>query len=213
MDIRSRGLAALALPVLMMGALAACASGPGGTPAETTTPPPATATPSAEPTETEPAPTPTGEPGAFAVPETCEAVWTPEMFAELSATTVLNDPGVTMFSTEVVEGLEILDVAPNLRCTWGQPSEWGIATTVAEVDEAQAEALLQALRNAGFACTEEEVQRCERSQTLPGEAEGDPETTLGETHLLGGGGWVATHWLNAEVEPGYSDAIAAQLWG
>lgn len=217
MDIRSRGLAAaIALPVVLIGALAACATNPGSTtpsssasasdaprPTETTEPAPET---------TEPAPDATGKPGAFALPETCEDVWTPEMFAELSST-ALNDPGVTMLSTEVVEALELLDVVPSLRCTWGQPSEWGIATTVAAVDEAQGAALADALRAEGFACADGEVQRCERSQTLPGEVEGEPETTLGETHLIGDGGWVASHWLNAEVEPEYSDSIAAQLWG
>lgn len=210
MEIRSRRLAALVLPLLTLGVLAGCASTPG----QTEPTPSAPATPAPEPTETEePAPAPTSTPEGFVVPEQCEDVWTPEMLADLTATTVLNDPGVTMLSTEVVEALEVLDVAPNLRCTWGQPSDWGIATTVAEVDAEQSELLVDALLTEGFACTESEPQRCERTQTFPPEAEGGPETAIGETHLIGDGGWVATHWLNADVEPEYSDAIVAQLWG
>ncbi|OCG74435.1 hypothetical protein A7J15_05775 [Microbacterium sediminis] len=212
--MRTRRLAAVVLPLVMLGALAACAQSPDGaapsSSAPTSSDPTATAT--TEPTPTATA-TPPADPVGFAVPGACEDVWTPEKFQELSASTVLNDPGVTMLSTEVVEGLEVLDVVPHLRCTWGEPSEWGIATTVAAVDATQTATIVDALSREGFVCTEATVQRCERSQTTPSDTSGAPDVTLGETHLIGEGGWVATHWLNAEVEPGYSDSIAAQLWG
>lgn len=212
MEIRTRRLAAVALPLVMLGALAACAQSPDGAAPSSSGPASPAPTETTEPAPTDTA-TPTADPAGFAVPDACEDVWTPEKFQELAASTVLNDPGITMLSTEVVEGLEVLDVAPHLRCTWGTPSEWGIATTVAAVDATQTATIVDALGMEGFVCTEGTVQRCERSQTSPSDTPGAPDVTLGETHLIGEGGWVATHWLNAEVEPGYSDSIAAQLWG
>jgi len=207
-------LAVLAvLPLALAGVLAGCVPDePGPTPAPTTTAdtPAATPTPSATP---EPTPTATSG-GGITLPETCERVWTAQGFGILTEEAgPLNDSGITMLSTEVVPALEVLDAAEHLRCTWGQPSEVGIATTVAIVDAEQSTILQDALRTEGFTCEQRAlVQRCDRTETV-GSGSGAQQVEVGETHLLGGNGWVASHWVGVSFEPQYSDDIAAQLWG
>ncbi|WOF22059.1 hypothetical protein N8K70_11795 [Microbacterium betulae] len=207
------------LPLLAAGmllALAGCASGGVGTtpdatgaptlPAETPT---VTSAPtaSADPESTEDPPAA----GDIALPASCEQVWTERGLGILSEEVApLNDESLTMLSTEVVPALEVLDVAPSIRCTWGAASEVGTATTVAIVDAAQAETVRTALRDAGFACEDRDVvTRCDREQTL----EGETTASSGEVHVLGGNGWVATHWLNTNLEPDYTEDIIASLWG
>ena len=121
----------------------------------------------------------------------------------------LNDPGVTMTSTEVVEGLEVLDSgAATLRCSWGVPSDFGLATNITITTPAQVTVLVDAMRNHGFSCAEAGKQtRCERTETFT-----DPAGATGETHVLRGNVWVATHWLNF-APAGYTEDIVAQLFG
>lgn len=118
----------------------------------------------------------------------------------------MNDPGVTMFSTQLVPGLETLDAAPHLRCTWGTAGGPGLATTVATVSDREASELLRELQEAGFDCSEAgEEQRC----TLVRDVQG---RQTGESHVLRGNGWVATSWAGFAPD-GYSADIVAQLWG
>lgn len=197
-------------PLLAAGALlflAGCASSVGTSQgAEPDPTPSATSTPTTAPTTS----VPTQTPGEFTMPASCEQVWSPEALSILSEEAgPLNDPGLTMLSTEVVPALEVLDAVEALRCTWGVASEVGIATTIAPVDAAQIETIRTALLAEGFTCEEREVvTRCERSEELTGEAPG----ATGEVHVLGGGGWAATHWLNADFEPQYTDDLIATLW-
>ncbi|MGW9114006.1 hypothetical protein [Microbacterium sp. NPDC055683] len=212
-----RRLALAVVPAALVLAAAGCASGGlGPAPAETSsvpvtaetgapvTPTPVTTAPAAS--------TPTAEPSdGIALPAGCEQVWSPEALAILSEDVgPLNDPGLTMLSTEVVPALEVLDTVPSLRCTWGLPSDVGIATTVAIIDDAQADAVLAALQERSFSCEDRVVvTRCELRETFDGAPAGEG----GEIHVLGGNGWVSTHWLNADVEPEYTDDVIATLWG
>ena len=150
---------------------------------------------------------------AFDVPGACEEIYSAAMLAELqSANPPLNDPGVTMLSTENADLLEIIHGgAATLRCSWGQPSEFGLATNVTAIDADQEEAVLAALPQAGFGCEalgDGTVCRIEQK----GVTLDDQEYTRGETHYVGGGGLVTTAWINFAPE-GYTEDIVATLWG
>lgn len=191
-------------------ALAACQPEPGpGAP--TVTPTPTFSIP--EPTHSlEPVPTDKPQAAEITLPADCTAIYSPAMLAQLNAENPpLNDPGVTLLSTEVIAGLEIMDTAPTIRCSWGQPSEFGLATNVTIVTEAQSADLLAALQNQGMSCADEgaaTVCRIETEHMMDGE----PYATVGETHYLRGNGWIATHWINFGPE-GYTNDIAQTLWG
>ena len=171
-------------------------------------------------TAKEPRPVPSGTPvetekpqTGFEVPATCEEIYSPAMLAELQAANPpLNDPGVTMLSTENADALEIIHGgAPTLRCSWGGPGEYGLATNVTAIDADQATAVLAALPAAGFGCEElgdGTVCRIEqRGVTLD-----DEEYTRGETHYVGDGGLVTTAWINF-APTGYTEDVVATLWG
>ena len=207
---RVRSLARFAAIGCLALALAGCSAEPGpaaSTPAGT---PSASASqgPSVEPSTPAASPKPTKT--AVALPADCQDVYSPAMLQELNGKNPpLNDPGVTMTSTEVVEGLEVLDSgAATLRCSWGVPSDFGLATNITITTPAQVMVLVDAMRNHGFSCAEAGKQtRCERTETFT-----DPAGATGETHVLRGNVWVATHWLNF-APAGYTEDIVAQLFG
>lgn len=149
----------------------------------------------------------------FDVPEQCEQIYSPGMFATLNAANPpLNDPGVTMLSTENADLLEIIGSgADTIRCSWGTPSQQGLATNVTAIDAAQQDALVVTLGEAGFGCEplgDGTVCRIEqRGVTLD-----DEPYTRGETHFIGEGGLVTTAWLNFSPE-GYTEDIVATVWG
>ncbi|QKJ19845.1 hypothetical protein [Microbacterium hominis] len=222
---RARGRIAVAvLTTGLLVAMAGCApetpsAGPTSRPAASSASPrpstPAATSPApAAPTATAPAatsspPVPTG----FAVPDSCDRLISASMRSTVEAQVgPLNDPGVTMLSTQNATALELLGSGiPTLRCTWGRPGEVGVSTTVSALDSAQVDAVTGALAEAGFGC--EPVAggalcRIEqRGVTLD-----DQPYLLGEDHFLRDGGWIATAWLNAHPE-GYTDDIIASLWG
>ncbi|MFB7893383.1 hypothetical protein ACFC1I_14370 [Microbacterium sp. NPDC056044] len=180
------------------------------------------AAPSSSPSATveEPTPEPSATPTAtetpqasFEVPGACEEIYSAAMLAELqSANPPLNDPGVTMLSTENADLLEIVHGgAPTLRCSWGKPSEYGLATNVTAIDADQQNAVLAALPAAGFGCEalgDGTVCRIEQK----GITLDDNEYTRGETHYVGDGGLVTTAWINFAPE-GYTEDVVATLWG
>ena len=186
-----------------------CQPEPGQTPkpSSTTSLEAPTPGPSVSPVETE-------LPDAgLALPSSCEEIYSAEMLAELQAANPpLNDPGVTMLSSENAELLEIIHGGdPTNRCSWGEPSEFGLATNVTVIDQAQSAALAEALPAAGFGCEplgDGTICRIEqRGITLD-----DEEYTRGETHYIGGGALVTTAWINFAPE-GYTEDIVATLWG
>ena len=148
----------------------------------------------------------------FDVPDDCELIYSPAMLASLNAANPpLNDPGVTMLSTENADLLEIIHGgAATLRCSWGTPSEYGLATNVTAIDEEQGAALVEALGAAGFGCEalgDGTVCRIEQK----GVTLDDEEYTRGETHYVGDGGLVTTSWINFAPD-GYTEDIVATLW-
>ncbi len=165
-----------------------------------------------DPAPTEPDPVESSEEAvAFTVPSECESAYGEDILGALEGAEgfPLNDPSLTMASTEVERAAEVLDGVESLRCTWGMAGEVGIATTIAEIGEEDEQALRDALAGEGFECTDEVPAVCSRSEAGDDEAGGFAVT---ETHLIGAGGWVATQDLNAQVEPDYSASIAATLW-
>lgn len=205
--MRSRSLAVV---VLAAGALvlAGCDALP------TQTPEPSASVSSAGPSPTETsttAPSPTAEAG-FAVPESCDALYSPAMLDELNRTNPpLNDPGITIYATENVQALEILTSGiPTLRCSWGAAGAPGLVTNVSVVSADQSTALRDAFTNSGMACeTLGAGTVCRiQQQTID---RNDNILTIGETHYLQGDGWVATHWVDFAPD-GYTEDIVATLW-
>lgn len=194
-------------------ALAGCVPEPG-TGASTPTPQPSVSQqPSVSPSELEATPSATAESVEAQLPSNCEAMYSPGMLQSLTEQNPpLNDPAVTMTSTEVVAGLEVLHSgAPTIRCSWGAPSGFGLATNVTIVTPAQTATVEAALRERGFSCTDSGAAprtetRCEITERF-----NDPNLAAGETHVLRANGWISTHWLNF-APPGYTDDIVAQLF-
>nr|WP_206687674.1 hypothetical protein [Microbacterium yannicii] len=195
----------IALVVVVSGCRPEPAATPSSSPSITmkdTTP-----SPSVSPIETQ-------KPQAdFELPTACEEIYSDAMLASLqSANPPLNDPGVTMLSTENADLLEIIHGgAPTLRCSWGQPSEYGLATNVTVIDDDQAAAILTALPAAGFGCEalgDGTVCRIEQK----GVTLDDKEYTRGETHYVGDGAVVTTAWINFAPD-GYTEDVVATLFG
>lgn len=202
-----RLLASLGLVALTAVALSACAPDGAEQPnGEETSPVPEQSETPEETAE------PTQEAVSFQMPTACVDAYTPELFDQLDGAEgfPLNDPGMTLLSTEVVGALETLDETDAMRCAWGVPSEIGVATTVAEIDEDQAEALRGAIDDDGrFECDDATPTTCSWSQELQSESGASAST---QTHVFGAGGWVATNEINTGFEPAYSEAIRDTLW-
>ncbi|MGN8553989.1 UNVERIFIED_CONTAM: hypothetical protein OHV15_15525 [Microbacterium sp. SLM126] len=174
------------------------------------------ATPSISPRPTGASPTPieTELPGAeFDVPEGCEELYSASMLASLNADNPpLNDPGVTMLSTQDVDLIQIIDGGvPTIRCSWGLPGEYGLATNVTAIDAGQEEFITSELAASGAACEplgSGTVCRFEQK----GVTQDDQVYTSGETHYVGDGGWVSTSWINFAPK-GYTEDIVDTVWG
>lgn len=206
-----RTVVAAAGALALVGLIVGCAPEPSSSPTPSATIP----SPSATAVSPVPTPTPieTMLPDTLQLPERCEDIYSADMLASLNAANPpLNDPGVTMYSTENAVGLEILDAgAPTIRCSWGVPSESGLATNVTVIDATQAASIRTALLEAGFGCEDAlggTVCRIEqRGITLD-----DQPYTRGETHVVRDNGWVSTAFINFAPE-GYSEDIVQTLWG
>ena len=209
------GLTSGALALAVAATLAGCVPEPSPTASGTG----ASASPSrsaSAPATGSPAPSAseTAAAGAdIALPAACEQLYTPAMLAQLQQETPpLNDPGVTMYSTQVVGALELLNSGvPTLRCSWGTPSESGLATNVSIIDPAAASGVVDALAGSGFGCADHLAGTlCTFEQESI--TQDDVLVRRGESHFLRGNGWVSTAWIT--VDPaGYTDDIVAALWG
>jgi hypothetical protein len=132
--VRLRVVAVVAAAVAASAILSACQPEPSATP--TASEP----SPSASPTQTSPAQTPSASPSptadaGFELPAMCEDIYSAKMLASLEAANPpLNDPGVTMDSSQNTDALELLGSGiPTIRCSWGKPSEYGLATNISIV--------------------------------------------------------------------------------
>ncbi|MDN8549190.1 hypothetical protein PUW81_008725 [Microbacterium sp. NM3R9] len=200
------------VPVVAAVALLAsgCATPVGGAatpaPTETSVSPETTPTATPTPLETE---APAEE---IALPASCDELFTGDLRAMLDAEIApLNDPGVTMYSTENAEALTLLEAGvPSLRCTWGTPSDRGIATTVALVSDEQAQQVTDALTTAGFGSESADGGEYYRTSQQMLSMD-DTVVELGETHFLRGNAWVATRWINYGPES-YTPGVVGALW-
>lgn len=209
-SLPARVIAGAAAAVVLCLGLVGCRPEPAPSPSVSAN---ASATPSAASPSASPAPSETATAADdIELPTACEQLYSPAMLASLQQKGPLNDPGVTMTSTQNVEALEILSSGiPTIRCTWGAPSETGLATNVSIVDAAQSAVIAQALGNAGFACEAIDGGTvCRYAQTMVDQD--DDLVELTETHVLRGNAWVSTATINFESE-GYSEDIIATLWG
>lgn len=203
---RTRILGAAAALAIATLALAGCQPEPAARPTTSAT---ATAdpTPSATPT-----PTPTVGHDDIALPADCDSIYSPTMRTALEAADPpLNDPGLTLGSSQIVEALELLESGiPTLRCTWGVPSEQGLATNVSIIEQEQAQELIVAFQAVGFLCDPvDSGTLCTLERTTIDSD--DYQVDLGESHFFRGNGWVSTSWVGFIVD-GYTEDIAATLW-
>lgn len=226
-----RAFAAAATLAALGLALTACVSESerGATAAPTVampTPPGSTAAPTASPAATTTPSSPTDDdPGApvdpadrpqateIALPASCDELYSPELRAALEAQMPpLGDPGVTLESTRVEQARQILQSdVETVRCTWGRPSELGLATNVTIVTVEDAPRIQDVLAVGGLTCVDAAGGiLCTRES----DGSDSPEHPVaeGESHFLRGNGWVSTAWIG-DLPEGYTEGIAAQLWG
>lgn len=204
--------ALVAAVVLTLGlGLAACKPEPSASESPTGT---ASVSPSPSATGGTASPTATPQPGAdIALPAACENIYSSAMLASLTTQNApMNDPGITLTSTQNADGLETLSSGvPTLRCTWGKAGSAGLATNVSIIDATQSQTLLGALANAGFSC--EPLNggvTCSSEQTVINQD--DKMVTIIETNVFRGNGWVSTTSIDFAPE-GYTEDIVATLWG
>ncbi|GAA3665108.1 hypothetical protein [Microbacterium marinilacus] len=203
----------LAVPVLVLAALALTGCQPEPGPGETSAAPSAVETPDAQPSSEPSAATPTGEPdptatpGGDSLPDDCAQAYSADMYERLLAFGELN-PDVTYFSSNVGDVNDVIQGSPTLACLWISPEDSAVAmkTTASLISEAHAALLRESLPE-NFPGCDESAERfsCtrEREQT-----QGAVET---ETVVLQGDLLVATLGLNAGselVDEATSDLLA-----
>ncbi|OZD55463.1 hypothetical protein CH252_06250 [Rhodococcus sp. 06-1477-1B] len=201
--VRAVTLGGVAL--VAIGTLTACVpeAAPGDRPSSSaagaSSAPAGSATPSASPS-------PTGT----ALPASCDDIYSAGMRATLTADVPpLNDPGVTLLSTDQAPLLELLDVVPTLRCSWGEPGDKGLSTNVSVVTAAQADTVRGTLSSSGFGCeTDGDATVCRLEQR--GVSLDDKPYERGETQAVSGGYWITTSWVNIDPD-GYTKDILAVL--
>lgn len=191
--------------LLMAVALAGCAAEPQGT---------TTDAPTASQSSSSSVPTPSSSATEVvdetALPDDCTHIYSAEMLASLEQQSPpLNDPAVTMYSTQNAALLENFETLPTLRCSWGAAGDTGLTTNVTIVDAAQSEAVKNELAAAGFGCGEENGATVCRIEQR-GVSLDDVPYTRGEIHAVRGNVWVSTAWLNFTPE-GYTEDILATL--
>lgn len=198
MPSRRRFLAAMTL-----AAVAVIGAGCTPEPEAPTSPPVSEAAPT-------PTPSPTPSESAAALPAECADIYSPSMLQTLEAENPpLNDPGVTLPSTALTPLQDLLASAETVRCSWGMPSDFGLATNVTLVDASQSAAVLDELGIAAFDCVDADGATVCRTEerSSPGD---DVEYARGETHGVSGGVWVSTAWINFAPD-GYTEDILATL--
>lgn len=206
------GVAAAALALTLTACLPDAET--GGAPMSSPSPEstaPATAGPTSAIPSVASTPTATEQP-AIRLPDSCEDIYSAGMRSTLDAQVPpLNDPGVSLLSTDQAPLLELLASVSTLRCTWGAPSEVGMATNVSVIDPSQMAAVTRALTDAGFGCeTSAAATICRIEQR--GVSLDDNPYERGETQAVSAatGLWVSTSWININPD-GYTEDILATL--
>lgn len=202
------GSAVLTLTVALSACVPEPAASPEASPRASQTAETPTAVPTATPTLT---PTPDPTP-AVALPASCEQAFSEGQRATLEGQGLpLNDPGVTLLSTDQAPLLELLATVPTIRCSWGTPSERGIATNVSIVDASQAATVRDTLASAGYGCEGTgSATLCRIEQR--GVSLDDVPFERGEVQALSGDVWVSTAWINVDLGS-YTEDILSTVVG
>jgi len=209
---RIRTLLAATAVMSVAFALAACVPEPDPTGSSPSSPAPSvSASDSVEPTASAPADRPQAV--EISLPASCDALYSSQMRATLEERLPpLNDPAVTLYSTQLVPALEILESGvPTLRCSWGAPGGAGLSTNVTVLTAEDLPRVQDMLAVNGFGCEDAVggILCSAQTETLDLDSK---LVTRGESHFLRGNGWVATSWVG-ELPAGYTEDVAATLWG
>jgi hypothetical protein len=157
---------------------------------------------------------PTGEADPL-IPADCAKIYTKDWAPEMNGL-ALNpewtaDPasGVRYGSRDT--GLvTVLEATTKVTCVWADPrgggDTGGLTTNVARLTADQEASVREHLSSSGYTCYDElKGTRCV-SEVV------DDNGTVGESHFLREGVWLATWWLNIAPD-GYTHDIVAALWG
>lgn len=188
--------------------------------------PEADAVPSAEPITTgsaapAPAVTPSDPPTAPALaplPDRCEGLFSPAMSGLLESYGVaLNPPWTETEERDTTPFLDaelnrIVESTPFLRCMWVNPlggSGFGIETRIVAVDVALGASIEKRLQALGYMANQElgGVRYVTGSSANEGEG-----IASGESHIVVGGYWFATSWVELGVT-GYTADMVTNLLG
>ncbi len=191
---------ALVLALALTGCGPAASPEPSPTPTESVTTPPPSEEPSPEPPSED-----------IALPRDCTDVFSLAFISEMESYYMpLNHPDVLMEPTRLVQGQSVLAREPALHCTWGAPSEVGVATVIALVSPAQSAAIIADARANGFTCGP--VSDVETRCTIFESEEDEFGLYIwGEEHVLRGNAWIATSQLNFDLGS-YTDNLVLSLW-
>ena len=158
------------------------------------------------------------DPATLVLPSTCEELYSPSMRASLEdAGAVLNPSWFADDDPNGVAGTQdptlydLITPRSRLDCRWlasSQDPQWGIETTVAFLDADQAAAVGAALGNSGYRpLSELGGTRYVYEKTLT-----DGSGHYGESHIVLGNVWFATHWTKFGPT-GYTADMVTQVFG
>lgn len=173
---------------------------------------------SAAPALTEAPSDPPAAPALAPLPERCEGLFSPAMSGLLESYGVaLNPPWTETEERDTTPFLDaelnrIVESTPFLRCMWVNPlggSGFGIETRIVAVDAALGGSIEQRLQALGYTANQElgGVRYVTGSSANEGEG-----IASGESHIVVGGYWFATSWVELGVS-GYTADMVTNLLG
>ena len=211
----SAGAAAVAIAASSLASSSSGVAAPDAPPADDD-PPEQTVDDAVDPQPSDPAPSPF-ENARPPLPTNCESVYSPAMIAQLQSYGVVVNPswssaelgsGVSYESPELIEYLTTL---PHLRCFWGSPSGgsgFGIETRIVPVTPDEAATVQARLASLGY----DQADELGSTRYLYGVAASEYGAAYGESHIVVGGYWFATSWLELGIT-GYTADMVTTLLG
>lgn len=151
------------------------------------------------------------------LPSSCESLYSDSMVAEMRRyDVVLNpawtaQPGATRGYIADAQLSQTLDSLPQLRCTWASPlggSGIGLETRVAAVLPEEGAAIEERLRQLGY----DAISELGGTRYVYGVSASEFGAAYGESHIVVGGYWFATGWLELGVT-GYTADMVRNLVG
>jgi len=151
------------------------------------------------------------------IPAGCESLYSPSMVAQLQGYGVVLNPAwarAELAETVSLEDPELVNFVtsrPNLQCLWVTPgggSGMGIETRIVPVT-AEEDAVVQArLANLGY----DRIAELGGTRYVFGVAGSEFGAAYGESHIVVGGYWFATSWLELGIT-GYTADMVTTLLG